>query len=240
MRNGLWLGLAMAVVAPAAQAQTPPAATPPVLVPNSPTTTQYDPAVGFPDHNGPFSAMLIVIPQSELSEFNGENGGSRHLDRVSRAEPGALLALKMVFVGIQSDWNHNASLSYDLTVLAPDGSLYAGSDYKNLDALHGPVGGGQGVFDNHGKIVLLQFDDKDVPGVYTIKATLHDNIAHRDIPLQTTVELMAKSAAPPPPIAPAATPSADTMQPVANPDDDDNAAPVKGKKRGHHRRHRHH
>ena len=242
MRNGFWLGLAMMALVPAAHAQTPPATSPTVMVPNSPTTTQYDPAAGFPDHNGPFSAMLIVIPQSELDEFNGENGGARHLDRVSRAEPGALLALKFVFVGIQSDWNHNSAVTYDLTVLAPDGSLYAGSDYKNLDALHGPVGSGQGVFDNRGKVVLMQFDDKDAPGVYTIKATLHDTIAHRDIPLQTTVELVAKPVAapatPPPTTAPAA-PVAGGMQPIANPDDDDSAKPVKGKKRGH-RRHRHH
>ena len=239
--RGLWFGLMAAMLALPVWASetTPPApqnAPPPVLVPNSPTTTQYNPAAGFPDHNGPFSAMLIVIPQKELDEFNGPNGGARHLDRVSRATPGALLALKLVFVGIQADWNHAANLTYDLQVLDPDGSLYAGSDYKALDALHGPIGTGQGVFDNRGKIVLIQFEANDKPGIYTIKAVLHDNIARRDIPLQTTVELLPAQATP----TVAAAPSA-AMQPVANPDDDDTAAtPAKGKKHSRHRRRRHH
>ena len=39
-------------------------AKPAALVANTNTTTQYDPAKGFADHNGPFSAMLVVIPLS--------------------------------------------------------------------------------------------------------------------------------------------------------------------------------
>ncbi len=251
----LWLGAVALIVAPAIASamttgQTPPAqATPPVMIPTAPTTTQYDPRMGFPDHNGPLSAMMIIIPQKELDEFNGDNGGTRHLDRVSRAEAGAVLAVKLVFVGIQGDWNGNANLTYDLQVYQPDGQLYANSNYTSLDALHGKIGSGQGVFDNRGKIVLMQFEDQDMPGVYTLKATLHDNIAHRDVPLQTTVELLPKAVGGtpqtlPPDVANALTGTGaapGTMAPIADPDDDATPAPAKGKVKGKgHRRHRRH
>ncbi len=247
--RALGMGLvAMALAGPAMASEVTPAtqAAPPVMIPNAPTTTQYDPRLGFPDHDGPFSAMMIVIPQTELDEFNGDNGGSRHLDRVSRAEAGAVLAVKLVFVGVQGDWNGNANLTYDLQVLAPDGQVYAGSDYKNLDALHGRIGTGQGVFDNRGKIVLMQFEDQDAPGVYTLKAVIHDNVAHRNVPLQTSVELLAKAygGTPqtlPPDVANALTgngPAAGAMAPVANPDD--SATPAKAPPKGHRRHRRRH
>lgn len=237
----VWMGLVALVAAPAMASDIPtaPQAAPPVMVPNAPSTTQYDPRLGFPDHNGPFSAMMIIIPQNELDEFNGENGGTRHLDRVSRAEPGAVLAVKLVFIGVQGDWNGNANLTYDLQVLAPDGQIYAGSDYKNLDALHGKIGSGQGVFDNRGKIVLMQFEPEDAPGNYTLNAVLHDNIAHRDIPLTTSVQLLPKVAAAPATL-PADVASAltgnGTMAPVANPVDSTPKATKKTYRR-HRRRH---
>lgn len=238
----LWLGLAMVLLPGAALADTTPATTPPpVLVPTQPTTTQYDPRTGFPDHNGPFSAMIIVIPQEELTEFDGDAGGSRHLDRVSRAEAGARLAIKLVFIGMQADWNGNANITYDLQVFGPDGKIYAASDYRNIDALHDHIGAGQGVFDNRRKIVLIQFDAQDAPGLYTLKAVLHDNVAKRDIPLQTGVELIARAAAPAPGDVSGAL-SPDMAKALTGSDVEDGAAapPAKGTAKGHRRRHRRH
>ena len=216
---------------PASAGQSPAAqdsASPPSIITNSPTTTNYDPGQGFPDRNGPFSAMLVVIPRSELNEFELP-GGARHLDRVARAEPGAELAFKILFTGMTGDWNGYGNVTYDLQVLQPDGKVYGASDYRNLDALHGKVGSGKGVFDNRGKVVLMSFEPTDTPGPYTIKATIHDKVAARDIPLQAVIELL------PPRPAPVAVPDA-----VATPQADapvDTPAPAKKSKR-HRRRHR--
>ena len=217
-------------------------ALPPAMVANSTTTTQYDPTKGFPDHNGPFSAMLVVIPKGELQEFDRPAGAGRHLDRVARAEPGAQLAVKLVFVGVKPDWNANANVTYDLQVIGPDGKIYGRSDYKGLVALQGRVAttGDPAMFDNRPKVVVMQFEPQDMIGLYKIRAVLHDNVAQLDVPLEAGVELLRKDAlvaAPAPaPAAPAAASASgsassgssaqSTMAPLA-----DDPAPAKKKRK---------
>jgi len=201
------------------QAQAPAAGT----TPDVSTTTTYDPATGFPEHNGPLSGMLVVIPKSELAAFG--QPGTRHLDRVARAEPGADLAIKLVFTGPQPDDKGVANVAYDLQVYRPDGKLYGASDYRGLEAVHGAVPAG-GVLDNRTKVVLMSFDPEDPAGIYTIKATLHDMVARRDLPLMTSIELIAKAS-----VAPASE-TGTSMSPIA---DDGDRAPV----RKHRRKHRH-
>jgi hypothetical protein len=198
-------------------------AKPVALVANTPTTTKYDPAKGFPDHNGALSAMLVVIPKGELKEFDQPAGAPRHLDRVARAEPGAQLAVKIVFVGVKPDWNGNANVTYDLQVIAPDGSIYDRSDYKNLVALRSRIvtADDPGMYDNRPSVVSMQFEPKDPVGVYKIRVVLHDNVARLDVPLEAGVELLKVGAvaavkappaatvpAPVPPQAAISTPSA--------------------------------
>ena len=233
--------VAQQVVAP----QTTAGAKPPALVANTPTTTQYNPANGFPDHNGALSAMMVVIPKGELEEFDRPAGAGRHLDRVSRAEPGAELAIKIVFVGVTPDWNNNANVTYDLQVLGPDGKIYGHSDYKGMVALQGRVQGkGEtGMYDNRPKVVVMQFEPQDVVGMYKIRAVLHDNVGKLDLPLEGGVELLQRGAVvaakAPPATAPAPAAAASSsssaasdasMSPVA---DDDTPAPKKKKRRHH-------
>ncbi len=218
--------------ADAAAAQQPIAplttsdAKPATLVANTTTTTQYDPAKGFADHNGALSAMLVVIPKGELKAFDQPAGAPRHLDRVARAEPGAQLAVKIVFVGVKPDWNGNANVTYDLQVIAPNGSVYGHSDYKNLVALQSRIVTAEdpGMYDNRPKVVIMQFEPQDQVGVYRIRAVLHDNVAKLDVPLEAGVELLKVGAtaavkAPPPVAAPAQTqiPAAPAPAPAVSP-----------------------
>lgn len=165
------------------------------LMPETPAAVEYDPKTGFPDHNGNFSAMVIVIPQQQLAEFDKSDGGARQISRVNRAEPGAQLAIKLVFTGLSADSNGNGEVTYDLKVLTPDGQVYAASDYRHLAGVRGPVGDGRRVFDNRTKVVLMSFEPQDKPGVYTIKAVARDEVAEREVPLVTTIELLSAAAA---------------------------------------------
>ena len=244
MRYGVWAGLSLVLLVSgagfAAGAETTTSAVPsdvkpPILLPNTATTTDYNPQAGFPDHNGAFSAMVVVIPQRELSEFDKPSGSTRQLDRVAKAEAGAVLAIKLVFIGMKPDYYNQANVTYDLQVIAPDGKTYGDSDYKGLDALHGQLGDETGVFDNRNKVVLMQFEDQDMPGVYIIKAVLHDNNAKLDLPVQTSIELLQKAAAVPtvPDAAPPPVVAPDAMPAVPG-------TPASVKKTKRHRRHRHH
>lgn len=243
MRYGLWAGLSVILLASAVSAETtttgaPTDVKPPIMVPNAPTTTDYDPKTGFPDHNGAFSGMLIVIPQRELIEFDKPSGSTRQLDRVAKAEPGAVLAIKLVFIGMKPDYYNQANVSYDLQVIAPDGKIYGDSDYKGLDALHGQLGNETGVFDNRNKVVLMQFEAQDMPGVYTIKAVLHDNNAKLDLPVQANVELLKRAEAVAVAPQPEATPVGPTPYTVLAPPEMQTKTTPPVKKGKKHRRHR--
>ena len=219
LRYSTYLLAALIVAAPVAgqAAVTPkalPAAKPAILLPDGGAqTAQYDPAQGFPDRNGALSAMLVVIPQKETAVFAGQ-GEDRHIDRVSRAEPGANLAIKLVFVGVRPDANGVANLTYDLKVTDPEGKLYAGSDYHNLTALIGQVGDAKAVYDNRDQVILMQFEPKDTPGVYKIDAVLHDRVAKLDLPLTASVELL-RTGLPTPPATPAPGADATPQTPAA-------------------------
>ncbi|MBW8882486.1 MAG: hypothetical protein JF615_14025 [Asticcacaulis sp.] len=185
--------------------------------------------------------MLVIIPESEVAEFNKPAGSERHLDRVARAEAGAVLAIKLVFVGIQADWENHVDLNYDLIITGPDGKTY-GEEYHGLSGVKGKVASVEGVFDNRNKVVLMQFEPNDQPGVYVVKAVLHDRVGGRDLELQTQVELIEKQPAIPginmpdntPPVV--GTPPEGTMAPIPDPEPKAKPAP-RGKKKYRHRRH---
>ena len=204
--------------------------TPTVTVPNSTATTSYDANAGFPDRNGPFSAMLVVIPETELAEFNKPATANRSLSRVARAEPGAKLAIKVLFTGPAGDLNSVGKVTMDLKILAPDGTIYANSDYKDLPVWLGDIGQGRGVFDNRYRVPVVTFEPKDTPGIYTVKATVHDRFSQRDIALQQTVELLPM---------PVAAPVVPTPAQAAVADEAPKAGvPVKTKKKSRRKRRR--
>jgi len=205
------------------------AQTPTIAVPNATSTTSYDAGAGFPYRNGPFSAILIVIPETELAEFNKPSTANRSLSRVARAEPGAKLAIKVLFTGPAGDLNAVGKVTMDLKILAPDGTIYANSDYKDLPVWLGNIGQGRGVFDNRDRVPVVTFEPADKPGVYTIQATLRDRFSQRDIALQQTVELLPMPAA----AAPAAPPQAAAAEEAPKAD-----APIKSKKTARRKRRR--
>ncbi len=210
------------------------AQTPTIAVPNSTATTSYDSGAGFPDRNGPFSAILIVIPETELAEFSKPSTANRSLSRVARAEPGAKLAVKVLFTGPAGDLNSVGKVTMDLKILAPDGNIYANSDYKDLPVWLGSIGQGRGVFDNRDRVPVVTFEPKDMPGVYTIKATLRDRFSQRDIALQQTVELLPMPAAG----VPVAGATVAPPQAAAVEEAPKAAAPAKGKTKSRRKRRR--
>jgi hypothetical protein len=204
---------------------------PTIAVPNATSTASYDAGAGFPDRNGPFSAILIVIPETELAEFNKPSTANRSLSRVARAEPGAKLAIKVLFTGPAADLNSVGKVTMDLKILAPDGTIYANSDYKDLPVWLGNVGQGRGVFDNRDRVPVVTFEPADKPGVYMIQATLRDRFSQRDIALQQTVELLPMPAVGTAPAAPPAQAVTTDEAPKA-------AAPAKSKKKSRRKRRR--
>lgn len=231
LRRAILTGTVLWLTAGAVAAQaSADAAKPAIILPNGTAAAQYDTSSGFPERNGPLSGMVIVIPQQEVDEFNKPAGGERQLNRVARAEPGAVLAVKLVFVGVASDWDDNVDVTYDLRITAPDGKPY-GDAFSLLSAAKGKMGRESGVYDNRNKVVLIQFEDQDVPGVYRIDATLRDRIGGISLPLTTQVELIAKATVGTSEVAPPAAASSAPVAMAPIPDPQPQAKPVVTKKK---------
>ena len=173
---------------PMAHAQTPPT----VIVPNEEKPQIVDLQSGFPNRNGTFSAMLVVIPASELTEFEKPAKEGLKLSQVTSAETGAELAVKLVFEGFGLNADQEADVTYDLLIKAPNGKTYGHSDYRTLAGMKKKISAPEAVFDSGPEVVHLVFEDKDALGVYTLYATITDNVTKRSVPLKITLTHIAK------------------------------------------------
>lgn len=167
-----------------------------VAVPNSPGAQVVTTDQGFPNKNGPFSALMLVIPAEELIEFDKPSDQGLQLSQVTRAETGAQLAVKIVFMGMGLDAEQKASVVYDLKIIGPDGKIYDESDYHGLTGIKSTIANPTAVFDSGPEVVMLKFEPKDMAGVYTLKATVRDEVSGRSVALSYSLEHI-NSAAPP-------------------------------------------
>ena len=107
---------------------------------------------------------------------------------VSKAKRGDVLAIKIVFAGMDLTEDLNADVTYDLKILRPDGKIYDRTDLKNMEVLKTKLPTRFRVFDNR-SFLKLRFEPQDKLGKYKIIAALHDNVGKKTIPLTTEIEL---------------------------------------------------
>lgn len=145
----------------------------------------------FPHADGPFNAMMVLIPEADLEEFKKppEQGPRLHIVRTVKIKE--RFAAKIVFMSFALDHNRG-DVTYDIRGVRPDGVLMGGKnpmDLKGLKAFQGEATRPDNVFDS-GETIIIEFDDGDPPGVYRFEAVLHDNIGNRHIPLKAEVTLI--------------------------------------------------
>ncbi|MFT4089376.1 MAG: hypothetical protein QM645_01495 [Asticcacaulis sp.] len=150
---------------------------------------QDEQRVGFPNEDGPFGAVMLIIPEKELIEFEKPADSGPHLTIVSTAVVGDVVAIKIVFSGMESDAESAVDVTFDLRVLAPDGKAYEGAEYQGLEGLKARLTStSSGIFNNQA-IILVRFEPQDARGEYIVEGVLHDNIGNRHIPLRATITL---------------------------------------------------
>lgn len=145
----------------------------------------------FPNADGPFNAMLLMVPEADLAEFKKPSEQGLHLTRIDKVKIGERFAAKIVFMGFALD-KSRADVTYDIRGVRPDGVLMGGKDpmdLKGLNAFQGQAQNAENVFDSNATIVI-EFDAGDPPGVYRFEAVIHDNVGNRHIPLKAEVTLV--------------------------------------------------
>jgi hypothetical protein len=143
----------------------------------------------FPNKDGEFSAMLALVKENELREFDKPADQGVNLNDVSTAKRGDKIALKVVFSGFELSDHLDADVTYDLKILSPNHKIYDNLDSKGFVALRGKIPTRFGVFDNQ-SFIMIQFEPKDELGKYQIIGKLYDNVGKKKIKLQRELELI--------------------------------------------------
>lgn len=142
----------------------------------------------FPGRDGEFSALLFV---TDDLNFRGRWAAlpitdAPDVSTVSRLPRGREAELELVFTGMGLDSGLNAEVTWDVTVLRPDGTAYA--EFKDLPALRGrrPT---RYMVTLAEAAVRISFDPPDPAGVYTVRATVRDRVGNRRVDLSAPLEL---------------------------------------------------
>ena len=138
--------------------------------------------------DGNFTAILMPIDEKDVVEFDKPSDQGPNLVFKNQAVPGDKIALKIVFMGMELSEDSLGDVTYDLVVLAPNGSIYPGTDIQDIQALDGKVSMPNNVF-NSPATMVLRFEPEDQIGTYKVSATVNDNIGKRQVLLKHDIEL---------------------------------------------------
>ena len=129
--------------------------------------------------------MLIVSDEKSLQMTSSSEG--MQFQTVANAKRGDMLAIKVVFAGMQLTDDLMADVTYDLKMVTPDGGLYDATDLTGMEALKGKVPMRFSIFDNR-SFIKVRFEPQDPSGTYRIVAAINDNVGRKRIPLSAEVE----------------------------------------------------
>ena len=151
--------------------------------------TEFDSKrISFPNCAGEFCSMLALISEENLKEFEKPSDQAVILTQLHKARPGDHVVVKLTFAGMELADDLTADVTYDLKIVAPDGSLYDNAEHKDLEALKRKIPLRFSIFDNRA-MIMIRFEPKDARGTYKVFAVIKDNIGHRTIALSDQIEL---------------------------------------------------
>jgi hypothetical protein len=143
---------------------------------------------GFPHKDGPFSAMLMLLDDSQMSEFAKPSSQGLQLKAMGKAKRGDKVHLVIGFMGMALDYDLNANVEFDFKIIAPDGKP-AGDPGLNIPALKEKITNPAMVFHNRSDVIIV-FEDGDKAGIYKIEATIRDKVGGKSVALEETIELV--------------------------------------------------
>ena len=139
----------------------------------------------WPNQVGEFRAMLTLVSEDTLNEFEKTYGQGGTLTELSNARAGDHIVVKLTFAGMDLSDDLAANVTYDFKIIAPNGSLYGGVDQKGLTALNNKVATRFLIFDNN-PTPIFAFDPRSPRGAYTIEVIVYDNVGHHSLTLSET------------------------------------------------------
>ena len=141
----------------------------------------------FPEKSGDFGAVLVLISEDNLKEFEKPTDQAVKLYELDKARPGDHIAVKIAFAGMELTDDLRADVTYDVKIVRPDGKVFEGSE-QTLKALKERTPLRFAIFDSR-EAPIAGFRPNDPRGTYMFVVVIRDNIGHRSLSLSKQIEL---------------------------------------------------
>jgi len=136
-----------------------------------------------------FWADILLMPQSELSEFEIPFNRDFDFTPLRQATIDDDVGIKFLLSAMELRQDSTADVSFDLDLIAPDGSRSEHTTLRNTPVLTSAV---DAAFNVHSgdKVLTLVFDSEDLPGIYNIHMRLRDNVSGDVLEIIKQIELI--------------------------------------------------
>ncbi len=146
-------------------------------------------ANAFPSKDGEFSGMLMITDESELSEYQKPSNKGMYFNEKETAKRGDVIAVKVIFGGMQLREDLSCDVTYDLKVLDPKGKVYDNTDLKDLVVMQMKQPTRLAVFDSR-DYITIRFEPEDKLGTYKFIAKIKDNVGGRTLSITEEIKLI--------------------------------------------------
>ena len=136
-----------------------------------------------------FKAKLLVMEEGTLVEFEKPADEVPHIREVGTAKIGDVIALKLIFTGMDLRANNTAEVVFDIAITQPDGTPYGGGVHENVIALKQEIFERDRVF-NSDAVLVIGFEPEDPLGVYDIQMNVRDIVGGHELSLAETITLV--------------------------------------------------
>lgn len=138
--------------------------------------------------NGRFSAVLMVLDEATLKEFEKPSDQGLFLKGKATAKRGESVFIKVGFANMATDSRNMANVTFSLKVTDPDGKI-VGEEAHDIPAYQGEILNPVATYNSQAHIEI-KFEPSDKSGFYTISSTIKDNIGGAEISETKRVELV--------------------------------------------------
>jgi hypothetical protein len=151
--------------------------------------SQHEPGdAPLPNRDGQFCAMMTLMAEKDLEEFDKPSDVPIRINSVSKAKRGDIIAITFVFSGMELTDDLRAHVVYDLKIVGPDGELYEDTDLKSQEATRRKLIT-RFKFYHNDSMVMIRFEPKDKLGEYKFTAELRDLIGKKKTSFHAELEL---------------------------------------------------
>lgn len=147
---------------------------------------KYQPlTLEWPEHDGEFAAMLMVLDPESLKEFEKPSSEGLHLKEAADIRRGDSIIIKIAFSGMELTPDLMAHVTYDMKMTEANGKVV---ESKDLEGLRMRVPMRFNVFNNQ-QYSQIQFLADDALGDYHFEITVYDRVGGKKVTLKKTITL---------------------------------------------------